>query len=952
MSKTYKRLLTICFALMFTLVMEAAQHPVRHATPNGPDRAATRGKTNKPGKTLGSAPGAGAEGAAASPAPSPEEAREMPARLPHRREAPLGYEFDLQMLKTLKSNAPTFRGIPPSAVEDATPAETPTTPERPGRGGAGPGVKSVSPKKSSAGPSPSAPNPASSFEGIYYTGWIPPDNGTATGPNHVLEMVNSSWRAFAKDGAPATSLVPFCGGGGFWSPVLPSGVTWCFDPKVVYDQFDARWVMGAVAMTNTQDQSWYLLATSKTSDPTGEWCRWSLDATVNGSTPADNWADYPGLGLDSNAIYISSNQFSVAGSFQYTKLRILGKTQLYNNTCGSVTWWDFWNLTNPDGSLAFSVKPAHTYGNPGVEYLVNSRSGYGSSITLWSLTNPLGTPPSLSRVDIPVATYSAPPNANQCSNATPINTGDARLLNAIYRGGFLWTAHTIAWGAYSRARYLRIEPGTSGVLDDFAFGLDGYFYYYPAIADDAEGNIYTVFNRSSADECVGIRYSGRPSSDPPNTFQGSALLQGGQASYVRTDGSGRNRWGDYSGISPDPDLTGAVWIAGEYATATNVWSTRIGRLEYAASPAPSNDDYANRIIVTDVPFSHTVDTTTATTEPSDPVPSCGSGSRANSVWYEFTPSQDGTITADTIGSSYDTILAAFTGSLGSFAEQVCNDDYSGLQSRIEFSATAGTAYAFMVTAYSAGGGSLDFNLSFTPTAPPNDDYVNRIIIPSAPFAHSVDTTAATTEPSDPVPGCGSGSRANSVWYQFTASQDGTITAETTGSSYDTILAAFTGSPGAFAQQACNDDYSGLQSRIDFSAAAGTAYAFMVTDSSGGGGSLVFSLNFTGAATLTIAPPSLMFGAQQIGTTSPPQTVTLTNTSELSVTLNSIGVAGGNSSDFARTSTCGGSLEPGQSCTISVTFHPTVAGARKGSVVVTDTAAGSPHTIILTGLGTQ
>jgi subtilisin family serine protease len=238
---------------------------------------------------------------------------------------------------------------------------------------------------------------------------------------------------------------------------------------------------------------------------------------------------------------------------------------------------------------------------------------------------------------------------------------------------------------------------------------------------------------------------------------------------------------------------------------------------------------------------------------------------------------------------------------------------------------------------------------------PNDNYANATLIVSTPFTSAVDTDRATSEPTDPVPGCGNGSRAKSVWYRFVPQTNGTVTADTIGSNYDTILSAFTGGPGGFVQQACNDDYSGVQSRIEFSATAGTAYSFMVTDYHTSGGSLVFNLNFTGAATLTITPPSLMFAAQQVGTPSPAKAVTVTNTGGVPVTLYTVAVAGGNSSDFSQSHNCPLSPSPlaaGNSCTINVTFQPTAGGPRKSSVVVTDNAEGSPHRIILTGLATQ
>ncbi len=282
-----------------------------------------------------------------------------------------------------------------------------------------------------------APGIRTDFQGITQTTFVPPDNGTAAGPNHILEMVNASWRLFNRDGTPATGLVPFCGASGWWTSTLPAGVTSCFDPRMVYDQFANRWVMVADARKATDPKgSWYLLATSWTSDPLGTWCTWALQAD---SDPAVNWADYPAVGIDDQAVYLTSNQFNFGNVFQFVKIRILGKAQLYNNSCNPPTWTD---ITTTAG---FTLQPAHTFGTPGVEYFVNSFSGFGSSVTLWTLSDPLGTP-MLSSVSVPVGSYVLPPDATQLGSEELIDTGDARLLNAVYRNGVIWTTHPVSCG--------------------------------------------------------------------------------------------------------------------------------------------------------------------------------------------------------------------------------------------------------------------------------------------------------------------------------------------------------------------------------------------------------------------------------------------------------------------------------------------------------------------------
>jgi dienelactone hydrolase len=102
--------------------------------------------------------------------------------------------------------------------------------------------------------------------------------------------------------------------------------------------------------------------------------------------------------------------------------------------------------------------------------------------------------------------------------------------------------------------------------------------------------------------------------------------------------------------------------------------------------------------------------------------------------------------------------------------------------------------------------------------------------------------------------------------------------------------------------------------------------------------------------VSLSATSLTFADQVAGTSSVPQTVTLTNTSGLTLTIRSIAVTGTDTGDFSETNTCGPVLAVGGRCTISVTFKPTVIGPRTASVTITDNAAGSPQTIALSGTG--
>lgn len=102
--------------------------------------------------------------------------------------------------------------------------------------------------------------------------------------------------------------------------------------------------------------------------------------------------------------------------------------------------------------------------------------------------------------------------------------------------------------------------------------------------------------------------------------------------------------------------------------------------------------------------------------------------------------------------------------------------------------------------------------------------------------------------------------------------------------------------------------------------------------------------------VSLSKGSLNFSDQLIPTSSTPQTVTFRNTSGLVLNIGSLALRGTNTTDFDETHTCGSTLKPGASCTITVTFTPTYIGPRTASLVISDNAMGSPQVITLNGTG--
>lgn len=91
---------------------------------------------------------------------------------------------------------------------------------------------------------------------------------------------------------------------------------------------------------------------------------------------------------------------------------------------------------------------------------------------------------------------------------------------------------------------------------------------------------------------------------------------------------------------------------------------------------------------------------------------------------------------------------------------------------------------------------------------------------------------------------------------------------------------------------------------------------------------------------------LYFKKQRVGTTSTPQTVTLTNTGMAELKIQSIKPSAG----FATTSTCGATVAPGANCTITATFSPIKLGSDLGTISIIDNASSKPQVIELFGTG--
>lgn len=108
---------------------------------------------------------------------------------------------------------------------------------------------------------------------------------------------------------------------------------------------------------------------------------------------------------------------------------------------------------------------------------------------------------------------------------------------------------------------------------------------------------------------------------------------------------------------------------------------------------------------------------------------------------------------------------------------------------------------------------------------------------------------------------------------------------------------------------------------------------------------VMKIGAASAPSVSLTPYALQYSSVPVGSTSQPQQVLLRDMGSAALTL-AISVTG----DFAETDNCSTSVLAAGSCSVSVTFAPAAVGPRTGSLVFTDNAVGSPHTVALSGIG--
>lgn len=506
--------------------------------------------------------------------------RDLPHRKPVKRERP--------ELEGPEPNPTFYPGTPPASV----------TPQP-----AAPSVRGLNVPTLAV----QAPAPSIVFEGLDRENWgagSPPDTNGDVGPTYYIQSVNTSVGIFRKsDGfrEAAFTFDTLMSQGNFGNLCDTNNFG---DPVVLYDTFEDRWILTDFAFLtdingNVLSPAYQCFAVSNNGNPvTGGWNFYSIKNS-------DFLNDYPKLGVWTDGLYMSANMFSFgAGStFQGVRVWSFNKAQMYagSPTVKVITF----NL----GSGDFTIVPANARLQtgtppPGRPNLFLSTWNFANALSVYkfhvdwnriSLSTFTGPDISIAATSWPSANVA---NAPQPGTATLLDVLQIRAMVQNQYSNFagaesLWVPHTVrrantAGFAAPRWYQVNITGGTvaanlpqAATWDPDAANV--IHRYMPSLALDRAGNMamgYTTSN--STTEFPSMRYAGRLSTDPINTFsQTEQTLFTGTASQT-----GSSRWGDYSSMMLDPDGC-TFWYTNEYAnpadqTFNKRWLTKIGSFKFAA----------------------------------------------------------------------------------------------------------------------------------------------------------------------------------------------------------------------------------------------------------------------------------------------------------------------------------------------------------------------------------
>ncbi len=420
----------------------------------------------------------------------------------------------------------------------------------------------------------------------------PPDTNAAVGNNFVVETVNFQIRVFDKttgsillDEPLQTFFEDFSAG----------------DPYVVYDDNADRWYVTAFDSTA---QGLYL-AVSFGNNPLRGFHTYHL-------TEVGGFPDYPKLGFNMDAIFISYNDFGSGGaaatiasidkaaalsgtliyfvSHPAFQFRAMPPAQMHKDHKSDFERDEdqegaFGRHEDPKGGVesdkdiedSFERHKDHKGHKGGVQWFVSTdgTDAGGNTIRVTKMTNYLSNTPNFTYTSLPVKEYRYAQSADQ-PGGTITTFPNTTTTQVHYNNGHLVTAMASSTAAdgfiYHKGLYYQIDVNgktprliKEGVIDPGP----GVAVQMPSVAEDQQGNLGLTWMESSNDEYLSMWVG---TVDPNGNFSAQQAAPGLGFFFVNF------RIGDYSTIVVDPSDGKTFWAANEYIGPdgdSNIWRTHI-----------------------------------------------------------------------------------------------------------------------------------------------------------------------------------------------------------------------------------------------------------------------------------------------------------------------------------------------------------------------------------------
>ncbi|HEY3385207.1 MAG TPA: hypothetical protein VGK46_01780 [Saprospiraceae bacterium] len=396
-----------------------------------------------------------------------------------------------------------------------------------------------------------------SFKGNQFNGWAPPDNSVAVSDaGYVVSVINSSVLVMDAIGnvlmeenfEDLFSVLELNGG--------------YFDPKVLYDPEEDKFII-VVLNGNTPATSRVVLGFSTESNPANGWWLYAYHGDPGGF---NLWFDFPSVGISTDDIYISGNQFTENKVFSQTLIYQLGKSEGFRGE--SISGVIYYDVKDAYGYSDFTIVPM-SYGfdgsvGPGI-FMLSTNGNGGSEAMLYYVDANAQSNPSIYAYTVSIPNYYVPFNGLMLGTTDELKTNDCNTLTGFYADGTVHFAfNTRGDDFHTKIYYCRLntEDLTNTTL---LYGLQPYEYAFPSISpfatEETDKSVLIGFLRTSSTIYPEFRIM---AVDHDMNFGNSYLVKGGE-SYVDVDASASERWGDYIGISRRESVTGPeVWVSGSY----------------------------------------------------------------------------------------------------------------------------------------------------------------------------------------------------------------------------------------------------------------------------------------------------------------------------------------------------------------------------------------------------